>query len=126
MLAQQKQEEVPQGTTSGWGWASGGQASTAAPGKGSVQPEGPASHAWALGTSLTSPGSARLGVGPELPRTPGTPAENNEVGLTLLLEGFPCHADKMCKTVQKLSISAGRGGGRVVNSEGATVGLTPL
>lgn len=88
MLAQQKQEEVPQGTTSGWGWASGRQASTAAPGKGSVQPEGPVSHAWALGTSLTSPGAARLEVGPELPRTPGTPAENNEVELTFSSRDF--------------------------------------
>lgn len=32
VLAQQKQEEVPQGTTLGWGWARGPQASTAAPG----------------------------------------------------------------------------------------------
>lgn len=49
VLAQQKQEEVPQGTTLGWGWARGPQASTAAPGEGSVQPEGPASLHGPLG-----------------------------------------------------------------------------
>ena len=65
----------------GWGWASGRQASTAAPGKGSVQPEGPASHAWASGTSLTSPGAARVEVGPELPRTPGALLRTTRWGL---------------------------------------------
>lgn len=56
--------------------------------------------------SITPEGAARVWGEPDLPRTPGTLAENIKVGVTGL-KGFPCYVNKTYKSVEMVCMCRG-------------------